>query len=562
MRVRLLIIILVSVFLCACTADLVDAPPSAPSSPTPADHTLIQGASPALSWKAADAGGASYDVYLGTPGHVRLVASGLKQPHYKPSRELLRSTMYQWQVGTFAGGGIGMSELWSFTTGPGSSPDVPYNPSPPDASDQAIVNFAQLDWYGGDPDYDNVTYDLYFGRETNPPLLEGGLTNPGRNAPITDRGLYYWRVVAHDTYNLVTESPTWSFRVIPRVGYVYNWAGTGDAGTSAMGLDRRDTTLYWPVDVSFSPGGTPYVVDWNNHRIIATDANDKFRLIAGGVFGDPCLSAPAGCQNIVAAGCELNQPAHVTFDNNGNIVLSAWHNSELFRIDQNSGIMNRICGTGDRSFSPDGEPAATTVANLISSAAFDSQGRLYYTDQTNQVIRMIDANGIVHTVAGTNPVWDENVSRWNPQAGYAGDDGPATSALLNFDRGQLAMPSGRICFDASDNMYIADTGNHLIRGVSAGTIHAVAGFQAPRDVAVDDQGNVFVVDSVANTISILSNGVVTKIAGGYGNGGSGLDDGVSALYASFDSPMGIALDAHGNVWIADTGHSRIRILYR
>jgi hypothetical protein len=88
-----------------------------------------------------------------------------------------------------------------------------------------------------------------------------------------------------------------------------------------MGQPPRDTQLYWPADVSFSQSGTPLVVDWNNHRIIAPDASGNFKLLAGGVFGDPCLSAPAACQDIVAAGSELNQPTDVAFDADGNIAL-------------------------------------------------------------------------------------------------------------------------------------------------------------------------------------------------------------------------------------------------
>jgi hypothetical protein len=568
-----LLTILISALLCACTADLVDAPTSAPSNPVPADNALNQATNPLLSWKANDADGAhtSYDVFLGTGTSLYAVGRGLRQPHCRPTYQLLRNTTYHWRVFTLNGSGIAKSDVWTFTTGIGSSPDVPSNPTPADGSDQA-VHYIVLEWTGSDVDQDTLVYDVYFGSETNPPLAVAGLTTAHFVSDPLERGTYYWRVVARDRFGLMAESPTWSFHAVPIPGRVYNWAGTGSAQTGAMGQPPLATALYWPIDISFSPSGTPFVVDWNNHRIIATDASGNFKLVAGGVFGDPCLFSPPGCQNIVAAGSELNQPSHVAFDSNGNLVLSAWHSSQLFLIDMNTGLMDRICGAA-RSFSPDGEPAATTFINLATSAAFDSRGRLYYADQGNMVIRMIDESGIVHTVAGTNPVWDPNQSGWVAQFGYGGDGGPATSALLYFERGALALPSGKICFDADDNMYIADTFNQCIRKVdSSGIIHLLAGkplgspfadFLEPRDVAVDGNGNVFVADSRMNMILMVSpNGFVSRIAGQSGDDTVGEKDGVLADYAKFDGPMGIALDAHGNVWIADTRHSRIRVLYR
>src|SRR5678815_2367209 len=149
----------------------------------------------------------------------------------------------------------------------------------------------------------------------------------------------------------------------------------------------------------------------------------------------------------------------------------------------------------------------------------------YYTDQANMVIRKIDENGLVHTVAGTNPVWDGELNKWISQFGYGGDEGPATSALFNFDHGQLAMPSGRICFDAEDNMYIADTGNRVIRRVdTSGIIHLVAGipesensyYVGPRDIAMGPDGNLYIADSEPGYIIMsLPDGYGGRIAGTY-----------------------------------------------
>jgi hypothetical protein len=127
-----------------------------------------------------------------------------------------------------------------------------------------------------------------------------------------------------------------------------------------MGQPPAQTQLYWPVDVEFGPDGKPYVLDWNNHRVIRTDASGRFELVVGvtaGDFGNPCPDAPAPCTGIVATEAKLNHPTHVVFDpNNGDMILCAWHNSMLLRLNLTTGLMDRFCGNGARSYNGDGGP--------------------------------------------------------------------------------------------------------------------------------------------------------------------------------------------------------------
>src|SRR5678816_4387736 len=121
-------------------------------------------------------------------------------------------------------------------------------------------------------------------------------------------------------------------------------------------------------------------------------------------------------------------------------------------------------------------------------------------------------------------------------------------------------------------MYIADTGNRVIRRVDpSGIIHLVAGipesansyYVGPRDIAMGPDGNLYIADSEPGYIIMsLPDGYGGRIAGTYHDFPSGQFDAVQAYDAKFLNPLGIAVDARGNVWIADTGHSRIRILFR
>lgn len=384
----------------------------------------------------------------------------------------------------------------------------------------------------------------------------------------------------------------------PQAGHVYIYAGTGRPGYGAMGQTPQKTQVYWPQDVTFAPDGSAVILDWNNHRVIGVDKlTGRFKLIVGvadGDFGDPCPPAPDPCQNVVAVAAKLNHPTHVAFDANGNMALTAWHNSELFLLDTSTGIMDRICGDGRRPcYNGDEQAAITACVDLPAAVAYDPLGRLVFTDQANHIIRMIDENGIIHCIAGTQPL-NPGPSA-TPQFGFSGDEGPATSALMQFERGQIADPSGKICYDAAGNLYIADTRNHAVRMVDgSGIIHRFAGaapvgglgqpgfsgdngpatdakLNEPRDVAADADGNIFIADTGNNVIRMVKpDGTISTLVGVQrpinsiplvGNQVLA-EDGFAARDVHITGPAGVEVDSQGRVWIADTQSNVIRILYR
>jgi hypothetical protein len=206
-------------------------------------------------------------------------------------------------------------------------------------------------------------------------------------------------------------------------GHVYTWAGTGQAGYGAVDRAPAATRLYWPQDVTVADDGSTFVLDWNNHRVLQLE-NGKFKLVVGvadGDFGDPC-EGYTSCVDVDATNAKLNHPTSVAIDpTTGDLVLAAWHNSQIFRLDQSTGLMDLICGEGTRGYNGDDRSAVSAFVDLPVGVAFDPQGRLCFADQANMCVRQIDDMGIIHTIAGTPPVWNAAMSRWDRQPGFDGD---------------------------------------------------------------------------------------------------------------------------------------------
>lgn len=386
-------------------------------------------------------------------------------------------------------------------------------------------------------------------------------------------------------------------------GFVYRYAGVVDdagrgiAGKGPAGQKPWETHLYWPQDVAFGPNGNLYVLDWNNHRVLDLDKDGNFRNLIGGRFGD----APDGKADEIG----LNHPTGLAFDPDGYLILSAWHNSIVKRMDLSTGMIWTICGldlVNNRTYNGDEQPAEEASLDLPVNVIFDSEGNMYIGDQASMIVRKVDTNGVIHTVAGTPPEWLP-LSEWNNVSsrckdsdlanerfyvrycGYKGDGGPATEAEISTDFGQAANPAGRICLDPMENLYIADTSNHCIRKVDkvTGIISTVAGvgpnswvydpshegipatqapLNQPRDIACDEAGNLYIADMGHHCIrKVDTNGMITTVAG-VPNSASAFPgaEPKPALEAQFNQPYGIEIGPHGNLWIADRSNNLIRVL--
>jgi sugar lactone lactonase YvrE len=275
-------------------------------------------------------------------------------------------------------------------------------------------------------------------------------------------------------------------------GTITTVAGTGEAGFSGDGGPATKARLDFPSAVAVDREGNLYIADGSNYRIRKVDKDGIITTFAG--TGEARHSGDGG----PAISAQLREPACMVFDAQGNLYLADY--TSVRKIDP-SGTITTVAGTGRFGFSGDGGPA--TEAKLTASdIALDGKGNIYISDTENNRIRMVDRDGIIHTVAGTG------------KEDYSGDGGPATKAAL-------ALPIG-IALDREGNLYIACHHNSRVRKVDRnGKITTVAGtgemgFNGEKGPATkvmlnqpwglfldDDSGDLYIADSFNSRIRAL-----------------------------------------------------------
>ena len=190
-------------------------PPYTPQCPHPYDEDTDVPLDQILSWTSGDPDGdpVTFDVYFGTSTSPPLVSANQSAMSYDP--DLDADTTYYWRVVAWDSYDAHSSgALWMFTTGTGDGNHPPYEPSAPTPADEA-VNISLhpiLSWNGGDPDGDNVTYDIYFDTDASPGLLIANHTTT--SYPLTGLSpdtLYYWQILARDNHSASTTGPLWRF---------------------------------------------------------------------------------------------------------------------------------------------------------------------------------------------------------------------------------------------------------------------------------------------------------------------------------------------------------------
>lgn len=291
--------------------------------------------------------------------------------------------------------------------------------------------------------------------------------------------------------------------------------------------------------------------------------------VAGIITGTPA----DGGDGALATLATLNYPSGVAVDGPGNIYIATYAGNRVRMVSASTGYISTLVGSTTAGYTGDGGPATQATLRTPTGVAVDGFGNIYIADMGNSVIRKVTvATGIITTVAGTG-VW-----------GYTGDNGPATSA-------ELLNPTG-VGLDTAGNLYIADTLNNVIRvvneqsttitiaGVSipAGDIATIVGtgtatssssplgdggqataatLSSPYGVAVDASGNIYIADYGNSRIrKVVASGVITTVAGSANSGYTG--DGALATSARLNSPRDVAIDVAGNIYISDTANNVIR----
>ena len=339
----------------------------------------------------------------------------------------------------------------------------------------------------------------------------------------------------------VADNGNKTIRKVSAAGTVTTLAGS-PTGQSGYADGTGKVALFGsPNKLAVDSGGNVYVTDGGVIRKVTPEGMvttlagqaDAFELNLDGTGTGARFAAPKG----------------ITMDSGGNLYVSDIDDNTIRKVTQ-AGVVTTYAGSPVNYGSSDGSGSAAQFTQP-GGVALDASGNVYLADSYNNTIRKITPDGEVSTLAGT-----------------AGNTGNAngTGGMASFN-----WPTG-VVVDSAGNVYLADQYNNLIRKVTpAGVVSTFAGsgeqgsaddtgtaasFNSPRGLAADSGGNLYVADNGNNTIrKITSAGVVSTLAGNSGNSGSA--DGTGAE-AGFNGPWGVAVDAGGNVYVADSRNNTIR----
>jgi trimeric autotransporter adhesin len=378
---------------------------------------------------------------------------------------------------------------------------------------------------------------------------------------------------------------------------MYTIAGTGTAGYNGDGISAVTADFSGPGAVSFDAHGNVLVADTGNQRIRVVPQS------TGAFYGQSMLAGYSytvagngdfgyNGDGISALSAEVDNPGDVVVDAQGNLVIADTANNRIRVVALSTGTfydqammagdIYTVAGDGTASYNSDGIAAVSADLNGPGGVAVDSHGNLVIADTHNNRIRVVAdstgtfygqamVSGDIYTVAGN---------------GTSGDGGgPVASS-------QLDDPNG-VSIDAQGNLVVADTGNNSIRVVAdstgtfygqpmmAGVTYALptAPLNGPAGVALDAHGNVVIADTRHHSVQVFAPATGTfygqtmtmgntytvagdpkGVTGGYTPG-----DGVPAVSTSppsgrLDFPRSVAVDAQGNLVIADTGNNRVRVV--
>jgi sugar lactone lactonase YvrE len=323
-------------------------------------------------------------------------------------------------------------------------------------------------------------------------------------------------------------------------------------------------TVVFPPVVTVQPGSMTVLAGSNATLSVAVAGSGPFSYVwqlNGTNIPNNIITTAAGKGSLgytgdggAATNAFMHYPFGAVVDSSGNLYIADTYNQRIREVGT-SGIITTVAGNGGAGYSGDGGAATNASLYYPRGVAVDASGNVYIADYYNNGIRKVGTNGIITTVAG------------NGTAGYSGDGGAATNASLHYPFG--------VAVDAAGSVYIADAANQRIRKVGGGGIittvagKGTVGFSGdggaatnaslyyPSGMALDAAGNLYIADYYNNRIRrVDTNGIITTVAG---NGSASYaGDGGAATNAGLNLPYGVAVDSFGNLYVADTYNERIR----
>lgn len=331
-------------------------------------------------------------------------------------------------------------------------------------------------------------------------------------------------------------------------------AGTGQPENNGDAGPGTKTNINQPFGVEIGPDGALYICEVGHHRVRRLDLKSgELTTVAGngtkGYSGDGGLATKA----------QLNEPYEVRFDKAGNMLFVEMQNHLVRKVDAKSGTISTVAGTGKAGFGGDGGPAAKAQFSSPHSIALDNDGNVYVADIANHRIRRIDAkSGIVTTIAGNGekkPPTDGETAAGKPMIGPRAlfiQDGMLWIALREGHSVWRMNLAGGVLD------HVAGTGKKGFSGDGGPAKEAT--FDGPKGIALDAQGNVFVVDTENHAIRRIdaSSGQISTLAGMGPKHKGGSGDGGAATQATMDRPHGIGLGPDGAVFIGDSNNHRVR----
>ncbi|HEY3834985.1 MAG TPA: SBBP repeat-containing protein [Bryobacteraceae bacterium] len=358
-------------------------------------------------------------------------------------------------------------------------------------------------------------------------------------------------------------------------------AGRGRPGFAGDGGPALGAALFQPLGICIDPAGNLLVADTVNNRVRRVDSAGKIGTIIGN--GGYRFGGDGGD----AAAAYLWSPQAIAIDSAGGIYIADTWNNRI-RYVTPDGTIETIAGTGAFLFSGDGGPAIVATLSRPLGVAVDSSGDVFIADSGSSRTREVFLSGVINTVlgGGSTVATDsaDNVFVANAQfvyeltpagvsipiAGFgsdAGDGGRAVNAEMGYITG--------LAIDTSGNLFISDLGTSRVRKVTPdGIITTAAGNGQPGysgdggpatdaslfglgGIAVDAGGNLYIADSGNHRVrKVGPDGMISTVAGTGHPGFSG--DGGASTGATLNNPQAVAIDSWGNLYIADSGNNRIR----